>query len=737
MKRHISRLFTVMLAVLMFFAFSIIVNADSGLADDYTGKTVILSSNDVHGAIDGYAYMKALENELIERGADVLTVDAGDFSQGTRYVGESKGKSAISFMNAAGYDYVTIGNHEFDYKLDVLQSNLADADFKVLCADILDKETGECIYGASDLYTDEESGLKIGFFGLATPETMTKANPAGFKTLKFPEKADFYPLAQDVTDGLRADGADVVVCLSHLGVDSGSAPYRSTDLVANTTGIDMVIDGHSHTVMTAGENGEAIMSTGTKFQNIGVTVIDEETKSIESNHLYHLRDKESGPYTTDLEPDETLKTQAQNLITDIDTQYNVKVASSLVELNGERVTVDGVYGNRTGETNLGDLITDAMKWYIMKDGTDLGVPASNVVTIEGGGAIRAWIHAGDVTKNNFYETLPFGDTLSVVTVKGKQLLEALEASTYCVPDEVGGFPQVEGMNIKIKTYRAYAPNAETYPDSSFYGPSKIRRVTIDSVNGKPFDPDADYAIITTEFNAEGGDTYYVLTQAASRFDTGISVEYALQQYVIDKLDGVIDESYANPQGRITILSEKTPEDRAADAEEKTDAIARLAGDIVDAVSQSLSAGTYTTASYKVYMDALNKASSVLKSADSTTEDYLNADAELLTAMKALKKKSAQPMKASGKTVKLKAKLLKKKTLTVTAKKAFAVSKNKGTVTYKKSSGNKKITVSSKGKITVKKGLRKGTYEVKVRVTAAGDDNYRKGSKNVKVTIKVN
>ncbi|MBQ3292010.1 MAG: 5'-nucleotidase C-terminal domain-containing protein [Mogibacterium sp.] len=737
MKRNINRLLTVLMAAVMILAFSVFVNAESELADDYSGKTVILSTNDVHGELEGYAYLAALKAELEARGADVILADAGDYLQGSTCVSDSKGESAILMMNSAGYDYVTVGNHEYDYGAAVLASNFDKAEFKVLCADILDKATEDFIYDPCELYEDDDSDLKIGFFGMATPETQTKAMPSNVADIKFPAEDEIYPLAQRTIEQLKAQGADVVVCLSHLGAHPGSVPYRSYDLLAETTGIDMVLDGHSHDVMTAGDHGEHIMSTGTKFQNIGVTVIDEETESIESNFLYQLKDESGKEYVTGLVPDEAVKALAEQVEADVEAKYSLKIAHSEVELNGAKSIENGVYGNRDGETNLGDLCADAIKWYVTKDGADFGVPAENVVSIFNGGSIRAWIHKGDVTRYTIRDVLPFYNTLVAVTVNGHELLETLEASTYCLPASVGAFPQIAGMNITIKTYRDYVPQKETYPSSTYYGPAKISRVSIDSVNGKPFDPEAKYVVLVNNFCAEGGDTYYALANASAQFDTGFTPEYALQQYIIEQLDGEIDDYYAEPKGRITIINDITPEDAVADAEEKTDALASLVADLLDASMSGTYAGIYTADSYKAYMNAFESAKALLKNADATTDDYLTADADLIAAKDALVKKAAQPMKVSGKQVTLKAKVLKKKAQSVPAKKAFAVSGNKGKITFAKAGGNKKITVNARtGKITVKKGLKKGTYKIKVNVTAAGDGNYLKGTKTVTFKIKV-
>ena len=497
------------------------------------GKTVILHTNDVHGAIAGYAYITALKADYEAKGAEVILVDAGDYSQGTSYVSVTKGLDAIEMMNAA-YDVVTLGNHEFDYGYTQLKDNMTKAKFKVLCADVFNAD-GTPIFDANYTYTTK-SGVKVGFFGMETPETQTKANPTKIKGLTFATNDAFTKAAADQVEALK--DADVVICLAHLGVDGESKPYRSTDLYAAVKGIDFIIDGHSHTVMTKGENGEPIQSTGTAFANIGVIVIDDATKKIESNSLFEIKE--------DTAKDATVAAAAQKIIDRIDKEYGAVFAKSEVELNGAKAP----NGNRDSETNNGDLITDAMVWKILQDKESLTVDADHVVAVTNGGGIRKAINPGDVTKKNINEVLPFGNTVVTIYITGAELLEALEASTYCTPDAIGGFPQVSGINYTISTAVAYDANAETYPASTYYGPKSINRVTINSINGKEFKADDTYAVITNDFCGGGGDTYYAFAAATAKFDTGIPLDEVVMEYITAELKGVIGKQYAEPQGRI-------------------------------------------------------------------------------------------------------------------------------------------------------------------------------------------
>jgi len=525
--------------------------AEDPVTQDLAGKTVILHTNDVHGAIQDYAKVAALKADYEKRGADVYLVDAGDFSQGSVYVSLNKGADAVTMLNAVGYDYVTLGNHEFDYGAQQLADNLKNANFDILCSNVLDAD-GDPAADEAVTSEVEGSGLKIGFFGLATPETKTKANPALIKGLTFLSGEALYKCAQENIDWLKGQNVDVIICLTHLGVDKESQPNTSYDLYKNTTGIDFIIDGHSHTVMTKGPNGEPIQSTGTALANVGVIIIDNTTKKIEENKLvpiWHTEKKDDKSVTVYdyTKEDAAVAAAAKAIMDPIDAAYGEVFAKSAVDLNGAKAP-----GNRTEETNLGDLITDAMMWAIKTKAPS--VDMTNAVAITNGGGIRAAINKGDITKKDINTVLPFGNTLAVVYVKGSELLEALEASTYCTPEAVGGFPQFAGMEVELNIAPKYDKNAKEYPGSEYFGPKSINRITIKSINGKAFDPNATYAVITNNFMAAGGDTYYAFAAAKEQFDTGLPLDEILMEYITTELNGVVGEQYAKPQGRLTIVN---------------------------------------------------------------------------------------------------------------------------------------------------------------------------------------
>ena len=533
--KQMKKLLSVLLAVLMVFSLMSTALAVS-TEDSMEGTLVILHSNDVHGAVEGYAKIAALRDQLKAAGAEVILADAGDYCQGTPYVSLSKGATAIEMMNAAGYDVATLGNHEFDFGYENLMNILGNAKFKAICGDVF--KDGKSILDGWTII--EKAGVKVGFVGLETPETYTKVNPALIQGISFPQKEALYDCAQKLVDEVKAAGADIVVGLFHLGVDDESIDNRSVDVYNNVQGLDIILDGHSHTVMTPGDDGDfselPIQSTGTKFANVGMVYIDIASKKIVNNLLANAEG-------IDVADDNPVLLKAKEIEKAVDDEYGAVFAKSEVGLNGDKAP-----GNRNMETNLGDLITDAMLWSVLKEG-DLKVDDDHVVAITNGGGIRAWIHAGDVTMKDVNTVLPFGNTVAVIYVTGAELLEALEASTYSTPGAVGGFPQVAGMKFTIDIGQPYA-QGEQYPDSTYYGPVAIQRVTIDEVGGKEFDPDATYAVISNNFCAAGGDTYYAFKAASEQFDTSIPLDEALMNYIEEELGGVIGEQYAEPQGRI-------------------------------------------------------------------------------------------------------------------------------------------------------------------------------------------
>lgn len=542
MKRG-KKLSALFLALVM--AFSLAVPAGAANWDeDLTGHIVILHTNDVHGAIDNYASVAALKDAYEAAGAQVLLMDAGDFSQGSTSVNVSEGATAVELMNMAGYDVATTGNHEFDFGYANLKTLMESAEFPILAADAFTAEGDLAMDG--DNLTFQLGDVTVGVFGLATPETATKAHPAKLEGVTFLAEDELFACAQEQVDELTAAGCDYIICLGHLGIDAESTGNRSIDLLENVTGIDVFIDGHSHSTQSdiaeetngTGMVGDTVLtSTGTKLESVGVVdiaadgTIDASTISMEDLNA-----------TEGFTPDQDIATRVSEINAQIEEDMGQVIGTSEVDLDGVRENV------RASETNLGDLITDAMLWQAGQDNEEVDAAITN------GGGIRASIAAGDITKKSVNDVLPFGNTLYVVELTGAELLEALEASTYCTPEPVGAFPQVAGIEFTINTGAAYDAG-ENYPGTTYAEPASINRVTILTVGGQAFDVDATYTIVTNDFLAAGGDTYYAFSAAESGYDTGIPLDQVVMDYITEELDGTVTAArYGQTANRIHTIS---------------------------------------------------------------------------------------------------------------------------------------------------------------------------------------
>ena len=505
---------------------------------DLTGHIVILHTNDVHGGIAGYAKLAAAKESYTASGAYTLLVDAGDYIQGDPTVSASQGKTAIELMNSTGYDAATVGNHEFDYGYANLKTISAQANFPILAANV--QYNGATAFDSHTIFT-AANGKKIGVFGLETPETATKAHPAKIQGVTFVGGQDMMKLAQTEVDTLKAAGCDYVICLGHLGIDAESTGNRSIDVLNAVTGIDVFIDGHSHSTLEqikaatngTGKVGNAYLtSTGTKLANVGVVDIAPD-----------------GTITTSNVPLDTLTAEnadtaavIQRIQQQIDADYGAVFAQSEVQLDGEKAQV------RTGETNLGDLITDAMLWQAGTLGEKVDAAVNN------GGSIRASLSVGGLTKKDINTVLPFGNTLYLVKLTGAQLLEALEASTCSLPESIGAFPQVSGIEYTVNTGAKFS-STENYPGSTYGKPNAVNRVTIQRVGGATFDPAETYTIVTNDFLGAGGDTYYTFKSSPVGYDTGVPLDEVLMDYITAQCKGTITKAaYGQTAGRIHFIS---------------------------------------------------------------------------------------------------------------------------------------------------------------------------------------
>lgn len=487
----------------------------------------------------GLAAVAQLKADYEKDGYDVLLLDGGDAIQGNALVGTNQGSEVPQFLNAAGYDAMCIGNHEFDYGPDVLEARIADCAFPVLSANIIVDATGETFTQPSTI-VELSNGAKVGIIGMTTPEAKTASTPTNTAGLSILAGEDLYACIQEHIDTLRAQGCSLVICLGHLGEEEGLAPSRASDVVAHTSGMDFFIDAHDHNVennSVANKDGNdvPIIETGSHLESIGVITIEGETPT---SHLVAV-----GEYDGSKTDVAEMVAAAQERV---DQKLAEVVGATEFELQGGKH-----YGIRSHETNLADFCTDAMLWIARNNATDY----PDAALINGGG-IRTSIDAGEITLRELLDVMPFANDVCTIKVTGAQLLEALETSTQDTPQPMGGFPHVAGITCTIDTTVPYE-NGEPLPDRTYCAPANPgSRVKIEDVGGKGFRLDATYTIATNNFIAQGGDTYYVFSQAAqdSYELMGYTDFEMLQLYLREELGGTVPDTYAAADSRITVIT---------------------------------------------------------------------------------------------------------------------------------------------------------------------------------------
>ena len=443
---------------------------------------VILYTNDIHTYIDkdiSYDVLAGLKAELQKQYENVLLVDAGDHVQGTAYGSMDKGESIIKLMNAAKYDVATLGNHEFDYGMAGCIQVRDWAEFPYVSANFYKEENGVIggtVLDAFKIFTF--GGTKIAIVGITTPETFTKSTPAYFQDENGnyiygiaggDDGVKLYEAVQKAVDDAKAAGATKVIALGHLGVDESSKPWTSKDVIANVSGLDAFIDGHSHTVieavMVADKTGKEIplTQTGEYFDHIGMMVIAADG-TITTDLICVEEIKET---TTDADGNEVETVTGHKLVSELYTGPEYPVASDVTAIkDGWLGEVDTALGQKIGstsltfdnydsdgnrlvrkqETNTGDFAADAL--YYLFDHMDLDVD----VAIMNGGGVRNKAVTGELTYKTAKNIHTFGNVACLQTITGQQLLDALEWGARDVGTaECGGFLQVAGMTYKIDT----------------------------------------------------------------------------------------------------------------------------------------------------------------------------------------------------------------------------------------------------------------------------------------------
>lgn len=517
----------------------------AALAPQLDKELVILYTNDVHCAVDdaiGYAGLAALRAQLVAEDKHVVLVDAGDVVTGDFIGVASRGAYLVDIMNQMPYDIAIPGNHEFDYGTDRFFELVEMADYPYLAVNVIDLATGKTLLPPSAIM--EFNGVKIGFVGVTTPKIISTSVPAYFQDEAGAFIYDFcqdqsgealYTAVQEAVDQVREQGAHYVILLAHLGISYEVSPWTSSEVIENTTGIDAVLDGHSHSVLECErvKNKEGrwtlLSSTGTKLNAVG-----------------QLRLTPEGTMTTGLIVDYTEKDpEMERYIEEIQSEYeaelNTVVARSEVDLTivepGTNIRIV-----RNAETNLGDLCADAYR----------AIGQADIAIVNSGG-IRESIPAGDITLGQIFAVDPFSNYLCVAEVTGQEILDALEMSCRATPEESSQFSQLSGMTYE---FDVNIPSPVKLDENGmFIGIDGERRVQSVWVDGQPLDPEKTYTLAANDYLLKyAGNGYTMFQDSVLLRDSFLSTQQVLLNYITEQLKGVIGADYADPYGQERIVA---------------------------------------------------------------------------------------------------------------------------------------------------------------------------------------
>ncbi len=522
-------------------------------------ETVILYTNDVHCAIDDYPVLAAYRAELIAQGKNVVLVDAGDAIQGEVIGALTKGEAIVDILNTVEYDYVIPGNHEFDYGMDVFL-NLAQtkAEYEYISSNFYYLPDNESVFAP---YAIKDFGsCQIAFVGITTPESVSKSTPEFFKD----ENGNFiygfpaypgeltneilYENVQNSVDSAVAEGADLVVALGHMGINETTEGWKSTDIIANTDGIDCFLDAHSEEIIEKSvyknKNDEDVFlsSTGAKFMYFGVMTVSGDDINLK---LVNPDDVDIDAMSAEAKSAyDTVKEKVDGYNEDIAYLYD-PIGTSEVELVTGDADLNWLV--RRKETNAGDFVADA---YRAITGADIAVA--------NGGGIRNKINAGDVTRKMLMDMNPFGNSMCVLEITGQQLIDVLEHGARACPEFLGSFFQVSGISFEIHTYRETPIICDQLDNFIEIDETKQRRVQNVLVGGEPVDLEKTYTIVGSQYVlTQGGDGLTMLDDAKVIQKDGLPCDNEmLIEYFTETLNGKIPaDKYSNPDGdgRITII----------------------------------------------------------------------------------------------------------------------------------------------------------------------------------------
>ena len=503
---------------------------------------VILYDNDVHCAVDGYAPLAALKKAEQQAGAYVAVVSSGDYVQGGSLGAASKGMYMVQTMNQVGYDVVTLGNHEFDYGIPRLKELASTLTATIVCCNLYDLTTDRRMFEPYKMV--DFGGVKVAFVGVATPYSFVAANPSYFRNeqgeMLYSLSIDnIYDTIQNMVDDARECGADYVVMLTHLGIDVENDAINSHTLIDNVTGIDVVLDGHSHDIipcdMRKDKEGHDVIltSTGASFTNIGKLVISKD-----------------GKLSTALIPVPSIKEPDARVVAFVDSLRGEYKAMGEREIGWNECLLrakddEGNWIVRADQSGLADFVTDALRARLDAD-----------VAFIGGGSIRSNLPQGRVTFNDIFSVFPFDNKCVVVDMPGDVLLDALEMSVFAMPTDYGGMIHSSGLRYNVDL-TVESPCVIDI-NKVFQRVEGKRRVSNVQVLNKetglwePLQRDRTYKVAGLNFMMlEGGDGHAELVGLPAR-EADLSDVQMLEDFIVENLSGKIPASYGKPEGRFTV-----------------------------------------------------------------------------------------------------------------------------------------------------------------------------------------
>ncbi len=522
-----------------------------GLAAEAEAEDVnVLYTNDVHTYIDkdlNYT-LAAMYRDTLN---NVLMVDAGDAIQGTAYGSMDKGESIIKLMNAVGYDLATLGNHEFDYGMEGCMNAIEWAEFPYVSCNFYHEENGVKGENVLDAYkVFEIGGQKIAFIGVTTPESFTKSTPAYFQDEEGnyiygiaggEDGSDLYATVQEAIDA-ASEEADVIIGLGHLGVDPASKPWTSEEVIANTTGFDAFIDGHSHTEVpmeeVADKDGNTVIltQTGSYFNNLGhMTIAPDGTISTE---LLNMEAVKTGLFdAVDAAHRAGEEANSEDGVYEIQSAWIGQVNDELGQVIGttecvlNNYTEDGTRLVRSQETNSGDFAADALYYLFSETSAVDGYPVN--MAIMNGGGIRNEAITGEISYLTCKNMHTFGNVACLIQVTGQQILDALEFGARGVGtgEEIGGFLHVSGATYTIDTS---IPSSCTMDDKGVFtgvdGEYRVKDVMIvDPITGEstPLDVDATYNLAGYNYTLRDLGDGFSMFQGATNI-----LDYVMEDYMV-------------------------------------------------------------------------------------------------------------------------------------------------------------------------------------------------------------